>query len=51
MGADIPLQPVIQAMVKHIVPPQSSEDRGGAHIQLQPTEDTMLEQVDVQRSL
>lgn len=47
----MPLQPVIQTMVKHIVPLQSNEDRGGAHIQMQPMEDTMLEQVDVQRSL
>ncbi|KAK4826872.1 hypothetical protein QYF61_011991 [Mycteria americana] len=49
--AEIPLQPVVKAMVKTMVrqavPLQPTEVNGGADVHLQPMKDPMPEQVDV----
>ncbi|KAJ7406680.1 protein pxr1-like [Pitangus sulphuratus] len=50
-GVEIPLQPVVQVMVKQAVPLQSMEVHGGAEIHLQPTEDPRSKQVDGRRKL
>ncbi|CAM9233957.1 unnamed protein product, partial [Bubo scandiacus] len=50
-GAEIPLQPVVQPMVRQAVPLQPLEVNGGAEIHLQPREDPTLEQVDTWRRL
>ena len=45
-GAEIPLQPVVQPMVRQLCP-APMEVHGGADLHLQPMEDPTLEQVDV----
>jgi len=50
-GAEIPLQPMEQTMVRQAGPLQPMEVHGGAEIHLQPGEDTTPEQVDAQRRL
>jgi len=50
-GAEIPLQPKEQIMVRQAVPLQHLEVHDGADLYLQPTEDPMLEQGDAQRRL
>ena len=49
--AEIPLQPVVQPMVRQAVPLQPMDVNGGADLHLQPREDTTLEQVDARRRL
>jgi len=49
-GAEIPLQPVEQIMVRRAVP-AAVEAHRGADVHLQPVEDPMLEQADAQRRL
>ena len=44
-GAEIPLQPVVKAMVRQAVPLQPMEVNGGADIHLQPRENPTPEQV------
>ena len=46
-GAEIPLQPVVQPMVRQAVPLQPLEVRGGAEIHLQPVGEPRPEQVGV----
>ena len=46
-GAEIPLQPLVKAMVRQAVPLQPREGNGGAEIHLQRVEDPMPEPVDV----
>jgi len=46
-----PLQPIMNTMVRQVVPLQPVEVQGGAEIQLQPTEDPTPEQVDAPRRL
>jgi len=48
-GAEIPLQPVEQTMVRQAVPLQPMEVHGGADPHLQPREDPMLEQEDASK--
>jgi len=50
-GAEIPLQPVEQTVVRQAVPLQPMAVHGGADIHLQPVEDPTLEQLDAQRLL
>ena len=50
-GAEIPLQPLVQPMVRQAVPLQPTEVNGGADLHLQPVEDPTPEQVDAQRRL
>jgi len=50
-GAEIPLQPMEQTMVRQAVPPQPTEAHGGADIHLQPMKDPAPEQGDAQRRL
>ncbi|OPJ68736.1 hypothetical protein AV530_012827 [Patagioenas fasciata monilis] len=50
-GAEIPLQPVVQTMVRPVVPLQPMEVHSGAEIHLQPMEDPMPEQVGAHRRL
>ena len=45
-GAEIPLQPVVKAMVKQAVPLQPMEVDGGADTHVQLVEDPTPEQVD-----
>ncbi|CAM9633173.1 unnamed protein product, partial [Bubo scandiacus] len=44
---EIPLQPMVQTLVRQIVPLQPMEVNGGADLHLQPMEDPMLDQVDI----
>ncbi len=44
--AEIPLQPMVQPMVRQAVPLQPMEAHGGAEIHLQPVEDPMSRQAD-----
>ena len=46
-GAEIPLQPTEETMVRQAVPLQPMEVHGAAGLHLQPMEDLTLEQVDV----
>jgi len=46
-GAETPLQPVVQIMVRQAVVLQPMKVCGGADIHLQPVENPTLEQVDV----
>ncbi|CAM9181305.1 unnamed protein product, partial [Bubo scandiacus] len=48
--AEIPLQPMVQPMVRQLCP-VPMELHGGADLHLQPMEDPTLEQVDAQRRL
>ncbi|GAB0182719.1 hypothetical protein GRJ2_000737200 [Grus japonensis] len=50
-GAEIPLQPVVKAMVRQAVPLQPMEDDGELGFHLQPVEDPIPEQVDARRRL
>ncbi|CAN0257559.1 unnamed protein product, partial [Bubo scandiacus] len=45
-GAEIPLQPMVQPMVRQLCP-APMEVHGGAEIHLQPMEDPTPDQVDV----
>ncbi len=46
LPAEIPLQPVVQPMVKQAVPLQPMQDHRGAQIHLQPMEDLTSGQAD-----
>lgn len=48
-GAEMPLQPVVQAMVKLAVPLKPMKGHDTAEIHLQPLEDSIPEQVDARR--
>jgi len=50
-GAQIPLQPMEQTMVRQAAPLQPMEVHSGADIHLQTMEDPTPEQVDAQRRL
>jgi len=50
-GAEVPLQPMEQTMVRQAVTLQSMEVHGGADLYLQPMKDPMPEQVDAQSRL
>jgi len=46
VGADVPLQPLEQTVVRQAVPLQPMEVHGGADLHLQPGEDPTPEEVD-----
>jgi len=49
--AELPLQPMINTMMRQVVSLQSMEVHGGADVHLQPVEDPTPEQVDAQKRL